>query len=386
MVSLAAFPEVEAAISSWPHYAPTALHSLNGLARQLGIAGLYYKDEGARFGLGSFKALGGAYGVMRLLARKITASTGRNPSVRELLSGAFRQITETVTVTTATDGNHGRSVAWGAKLFGCNAAIYVPVQCSPDRRHAIAAFGATVIQTDVGYDDTVRHCATDAARHGRDIVSDTTWPGYWDVPRDVTQGYTIMVEEALRALPASVIPTHVFVQGGVGALAAAVAGHLWERLGSAAPKIVVVEPVGAACLFASAEAGHAAACTGTVGSIMAGLACGETSPQAWEVLDRSAYAFMTVADATAVECMRLLAAPPFGDIPIVAGESAVAGLAGLSVAAENSRSRTALDLNETSQVLVFGTEGDTDPTIYRSHVGQDAATIRRTAASWKGQQ
>lgn len=345
--SLAGFEAAKAAITQWPGYAPTPLVGLGGLARAIGVAEIAYKDEAGRFGLGSFKALGGAYGV-----QSIVRAHGRD-----------------ITVTTATDGNHGRSVAWGAQMFGCRAVIYVPVQCSAARERAIARYGAEVVRTDVGYDDTVRRCAADAARLGRFIVSDTSWPGYEDIPRIVTHGYAVMIDEALTQRAGRPALTHVFVQGGVGALAAAVAGHLWERLGPDRPRVVVVEPETAACLLASVQAGHAAAIQGDAVSVMAGLACGETSPLAWEVLDRGAYAFMTVPDDVAAPCMRLLAKSSHGDPPIVAGKSAVAGLAGLLAARHDERACAALGLGRDSRVLLIGSEGATDPDIYAAMVG-----------------
>jgi len=343
--SLVGFEAARAEITNWPGYAPTPLIDLRGLARALGVAAIRYKDEAGRFGLGSFKALGGAYGV-----QSIVRTEGRD-----------------ITVTTATDGNHGRSVAWGAQMFGCGAVIYVPVQCSPPRERAIARYGADVVRTDVGYDDTVRRCAADAVKHHRFIVSDTSWPGYEDVPRTVTHGYAVMVDEALSQTDAA--PTHVFVQGGVGALAAAVAGYLWERLGPDRPRVIVVEPETAACLMASAKAGHAAAIVGDALSVMAGLACGEASPLAWDVLDRGAFAFMTVADDVTAPCMRLLAKSPYGDPAIVAGESAIAGLAGLMAAGRDTETRAVLGLDSNSRVLLIGSEGATDPEIYAAMVG-----------------
>ena len=343
--SLAGFEAAKAEITAWPGYEPTPLVDLRGLARALGVAAIRYKDEAGRFGLGSFKALGGAYGVL-----SVVRMHGRD-----------------ITVTTATDGNHGRSVAWGAQMFGCRAMIYVPVQCSAPRERAIARYGAEVVRTDVGYDDTVRRCAADAAQHHRFIVSDTSWPGYEDVPRTVTHGYAVMVDEALSQTDA--LPTHVFVQGGVGALAAAVAGHLWERLGPDRPRVIVVEPETAACLMASAKAGHAAAIAGDALSVMAGLACGQASPLAWDVLERGAFAFMTVADDVTAPCMRLLANAPHGDPAIIAGESAIAGLAGLMAAVRSAETRAVLGLDANSRVLLIGSEGATDPDIYAAIVG-----------------
>ncbi|MBM3486062.1 MAG: diaminopropionate ammonia-lyase [Alphaproteobacteria bacterium] len=359
-----------ATIASWPGYTPTPVTDLTRLAQTLGVGRLAYKDEGGRFGLGSFKALGGAYGVFRVVARRVATETGQEPTVAALLDGRHRERVAALTVSTATDGNHGRSVAWGASLFGCRAVIYIPHDCSPGRAAAIAHYGAAVVRTDGGYDATVRRCAADASREGRILVADTAWPGYTEIPGWVTDGYTLMVAEALAAIGGP--PSHVFVQGGVGALAAALAGHLIECAGPGAVRVVVVEPDGAACLHASAAAGRPTAARAPVHSVMAGLNCGEVSTLAWDVLDRAAFAFMTVPDDVTAPTMRLLAdhRPP-----IVAGESAIAGLAGAIVAARDPAMRAALQLSERSAILLFGTERDTDPAIYTEMVGRSAPEV-----------
>ena len=368
----AAFDE----ITRWPGYAPTALVPLDDVARALGLAAVHYKDEGGRFGLGSFKALGGAYAVRQHLAGVLEAHLGHAVTTEALLAGRHRALTETVTVTTATDGNHGRSVAWGAQLFGCRAVIYIHQTVSAGRQAAIERYGATVVRTPGVYDDAVRQAAADAAANRWTVVSDTSYPGYRDIPRAVMHGYTVMVEEALRQWPAAGAPTHAFVQGGVGALPAAVAAHLWQRLGARRPRFIVVEPERAACLFASARAGKPTAVTGKLDTMMAGLACGEVSTLAWEMLMRAADAFMTIPDQGAIDAMRLLAdhRPP-----VVAGESAVAGLAALRAVAGDASTRAALRLGPDSRVLVFGSEGATDPELYARIVGRapDSVAARR---------
>jgi len=364
----AAFAE----ITRWPGYAPTPLRSLDALARALGIAAVHYKDEGDRFGLGSFKALGGAYAVRRHLGTRLAAALGRPVTTAELIDGTHRARTESITVTTATDGNHGRSVAWGAQLFGCRAVIYIHATVSAGRQAAIERYGAQVVRTPGNYDDSVRRAASDAAANGWTVVSDTSYPGYRDIPRDVMHGYTVMVEEALRQWPDETPPTHAFVQGGVGALPASVAAHLWQRLGTRRPRFVVVEPERAACLLASARAGKPVAVTGVLDTVMAGLACGEASELAWDLLVRGADAFMAIPDAGAIDAMRLLAAQ---HPPVVAGESAVAGLAALRAAAADPATRAALGLGPDSRVLLFGSEGATDPELYRSIVGRPADRV-----------
>ncbi len=329
-----------AVIQTWPGYQPTPLRNLTRIAADCRINRVWYKDEAARFGIGSFKALGGAYAVWRVL------QAAKDP----------------VTVTTATDGNHGRAVAWGAQMFGCRAVIFIPKSCSVERERAIARLGAEVVRTSLGYDDTVRECARVAQTKGYQVVSDTSWPGYTEIPRMVMQGYTVMVQEAIEQM-APERPTHIFVQAGVGGLAAAVCAYMWDAFKSDRPEFVVVEPQGAACLFASAEAGELRAAPEPVHTIMAGLECGEPSPLAWEVLSIGADAFLTIPDDLTAPCMRLLQA---GDPPVIAGESAIAGLGGLICAAGDSILRDALKLTETSRALLFGTEGATDPVLFQA--------------------
>ena len=353
-----AFRRAKAEISSWPGYAPTPLRDLPAIAIASGVGAVRLKDEATRFGLGSFKALGGAYAVLNLLrddlSRRGLAASARSA---ELLEGVWRQQTGTITVTSATDGNHGRSVAWGAQRFGCRAVIFVHAAVSQSRIDAIAAYGAEIRVVAGTYDDAVRECGRAAQAEGWLVVSDTSWPGYTEVPRDVMQGYRLMADEALDQWEPPQ-PTHVFMQGGVGGASAAVSVHMRLRI-SPAPMLVVVEPERAACLLASAEAGGLTAVPGELDTVMAGLACGEPSLLAWQELERSAAAFMAIPDAAAIECMRLLAANG-----IVSGESGVAGLAGFLLAASDPVSREVLGLSEASRVLLFSTEGATDAVLY----------------------
>jgi diaminopropionate ammonia-lyase len=376
------FIQAEAEITQWPGYTVTPLVALPALAAQAGIGSLLYKDEGTRFGLRSFKALGGAYAIYRLLAREVEARTGiAGVRAAELSAGRYWDILREMTFTCATDGNHGRSVAWGARMFGCRCVIYVHESVSTGRVDAIAAYGAEVRRNPGNYDDAVRRAAQDAAENGWFLVSDTSYKGYVDVPRDVMQGYALMVEESLRQMSAQLAPSHVFVQGGVGGLAASVCSHLWERYGPQRPRLVVVEPVNAACLYESASRGALTAVHGSLNTIMAGLSCGEPSLVAWRLLEEGADDFMAIEDGPAAQCMRLLASGTGDDPVIVAGESAVAGLAGMLLAAQEPPARAALGLCSDSAVLVFGTEGDTDPELYRRIVGRDGADVRRAAAA-----
>lgn len=230
------------------------------------------------------------------------------------------------------------------------------------------------------YDDAVQEVAREADANGWVVVSDTSYPGYVDIPRGVMSGYSVMIDEALAQLDAESEqpPTHVFIQGGVGGLAAAVTARLWQALGTLRPLVTVVEPEAAGCLYASAEAGQPTAVTGDLATIMAGLSCGEVSLLAWRILDPGAGAFMTIVDDAAAETMRLLAKGEAGQ-RVVSGKSGVAGLAGLLCLAARADWRRAIGLDDTARVLLVGSEGDTDPDAYRRIVGVTANTIREQA-------
>ncbi len=363
-------------ISSWPHYRPTPLISLSGLAKANRVGAILYKDEGGRFGLGSFKALGGAYAVCRVLQAAILHRTGMSTSSEELRQGRLRNITETITVATATDGNHGRSVAWGASLFHCGCVVYVPRSCSLNRELAIAGYGAHVMRSSFGYDETVRQCVRDAQHHGWVVVSDTSWEAYEKIPATVMQGYTVIAREVMDQLAFLKTPTHAFVQVGVGGLAAAVYAYFCNVWGARRPRLIVVEPSGAAGLFESVLAGRPVCMDREAHTIMAGLESNQVSPLAWKLLSDGADFFMTIPDSVVPDCMRLLASSPYGDPPIVAGESAVAGLAGLLYLLDNPALRTKAKLDSASSILLFGTEADTDPDLYTKLVGMPANQVR----------
>ena len=345
ILTAAGFRRARAEITSWPDYQPTPLRDLPDIAAGAGIGCVRLKDEAGRFGLGSFKPLGAAYAVGALMAR---GQAGRD-----------------ITVTCATDGNHGRAVAWAARRFGCAAVIFVHGGVSQARVQAIASYGAEIRRVAGTYDDAVRTASAMAAQEGWLVVSDTSWPGYTEVPRDIMQGYRVMPDEALAQWQGAP-PTHVFVQGGVGGMAAAVSVQL--RAAGLAPRLVVVEPERAACLLASAEQGAPAVVAGSLDTIMAGLACGEPSLLAWQELSRAAAAFMAIPDAAAIGCMRLLFRHG-----LVIGESGVAGLAGLLLAASDPSARGMLGLDAQSRVLAFGTEGATDPALFASIIKDGSA-------------
>ncbi|HUB13863.1 MAG TPA: diaminopropionate ammonia-lyase [Acetobacteraceae bacterium] len=367
----AGFRHAKAEITAWTGYAPTPLRDLPGLAHRAGFATLRLKDESGRFGLGSFKALGGAYAVATLLASELVRAGVAGAVTRAALeAGTYRSATEAVTVTCATDGNHGRAVAWGAQRWHARCVIYLHAGVSQGREAAIAHYGAEIRRVPGTYDDSVRACARDAEAHQWHVISDTSWPGYTEAPRQIMQGYRLMPDEAADQWTGPA-PTHVFIQGGVGGAAAAVSVQCRARF-SPAPALIVVEPDRAACLLASAELGERTAIPGELDTLMAGLACGEPSLLAWQELDRAACAFMAIPDEAAVDCMRLLAAAG-----IVAGESGVAGLAGCLLATADPAAWATLGLDADSRVLAFNTEGATDAGRYSKLIGNDAQASLR---------
>lgn len=370
ILSLADATRAFGEIRQWQGYAPTPLLDLSGLATRVGVHRVLYKDEALRFGLGSFKALGGAYAVAQLLQRLLSRRLRRSVSSSELTDLQHTQWICDVTVACASDGNHGRSVAAGARRFGCACTIFLHEDVSLPRERAITDLGATTIRVAGTYDDSVRAAVNASRANNWHLVADTSDNPADRSPIDVMNGYCTLVMETLPLLRQSeCMPTHVFLQGGVGGLAAAVISFLWEFLGpSAAPTFIVVEPARADCLYQSARNGCPTPAQGDLNTLMAGLSCGEVSRVAWPILEAGAEFFMTIPDEAAVECMRLLRQGDAGCGSIIAGESGVAGLAGLLVAARDPTGEAfrQLRLDPCSTVLLIGTEGATDPDIYES--------------------
>ena len=356
-------------IKNWQGYDASPLFHLKGLAKSAGVKDILYKHEGGRFGLGSFKALGGAYSVLQLLIQEVSKTVGKPFTADDIQSGEYKDIIKDITVVTATDGNHGRSVAWGAKTFGCKCFIYMHAAVSQGRAKAVEDLGATVIWVDGNYDQSVHEAAEAAAKNGWFVVSDTSYEGYSELPKNVMAGYSVMTAEIIKQLQGQNIPTHVFIQGGVGGLAGAVCTHLWQNYGDQKPRLVIVEPDLADCLYQSGVKGEMVDVAIQEETIMAGLSCGEVSSLGWGILATGTADFMTITDDLVAPTMKILAQGIDGDKPLVAGESAVAGLAGAIAAIAQPGLAKALGLNENSTILVFGTEGATDPEIYEKIVG-----------------
>jgi diaminopropionate ammonia-lyase len=360
------FGAAEREILQWPGYAPTPLRNMDRLAPELGLAGILYKDESGRFGLGSFKALGGAYAVMRVLAGQMD-----HCALSDLRTGVHREAVADMVVSAATDGNHGRSVAWGAQQAGCRCRIYIHRDVSLGRQRAMEDLGAEVVRTAGDYDDSVRVCARASAQHGWHVVSDTSYPGYDQIPRDVMAGYGLMTAEVLaEVLAEGPPPSHLILQAGVGGLAAAFCARLWLELGTNMPKVIIVEADRAPSLLASARAGALRTVAVEQETIMAGLSCGEVSPLAWDVLRRCTDHFVTMADDLVPSAMRCLASGELGGGAIEGGECATPGLLTLIAitrdGARDQRLRREFALDETSRVLLIGSEGATDPDIYQA--------------------
>lgn len=365
------FARSRAEITQWEGYAPTPLVSLKALAAKIDVAEVLYKDEGPRFGLGSFKALGGSYAALRVLQRQISQKLGHEVSLADIRSGRFKDEAAEITLVSATDGNHGRSLAWGCQRFGAPCRIYIHAEVSEGRAKAMRDLGAEVIRIAGDYDESVILAKTEAAENNWFVVSDTSWEGYSEPPRDVMAGYGVMTSEICESLGQA--PTHVFLQGGVGGLAAGVAAGLRQYWGASAPRVVIVEPELAACLFESGRNGEATNFAIQTETLMAGLSCGEPSGMAWDILSEEVSDFVTIPENIVAPTVRLLA-QPLGEDPVIeAGESAIAGLAALIAARQDAALSSSLSLDTRSRVLLIGSEGVTDPDIFaRIMAGENA--------------
>ena len=356
---------------SFPQYSLTPLAKLPGMAGRLGLGGLWVKDESYRFGLNAFKVLGGSFAMGRYIAQEL----GRDVSQVDyayLTGNKLKEEFGQATFFTATDGNHGRGVAWAANRLGQKAVVHMPKGSAKSRFDNIAREGAQVTIEEVNYDDCVRMAAAEAAQteHGV-VVQDTAWEGYEEIPAWIMQGYGTMAGEAAEQLGER--PTHVFVQAGVGSLAGAVVGYFANLYPDNPPKFIVMEAQIADCLYQGAKAGDGAPrmVGGDLQTIMAGLACGEPNTISWDILRNHAAAFLSCPDWVSAKGMRMLAAPVKGDPAVCSGESGAVGMGVVSAIMEDDGYkdlREALELGRDSRVLMFSTEGDTDPDKYREIV------------------
>lgn len=360
---------------SFPQYSVTPLQKLSALASYLGVKGIYCKDESYRFGLNAFKVLGGSYAMGRYIAKELGRDISQLP-YNVLSSDKLKEEFGQATFFTATDGNHGRGVAWAAKRLGQKAVVRMPKGTTKTRFDNIAKEGAEVTIEEVNYDDCVRMAAAEAAKteHGI-IVQDTAWAGYEEIPSWIMQGYGTLVLEADKQLKENGIdrPTHVFVQAGVGSLAGAVVGYFAHKYKENPPVMVVCEASAADCLYRSAVQadGNLVNVTGDLQTIMAGLACGEGNTIGWDILKNHVTVFASCPDWMSAKATRIYANPLENDPHIISGESGSVplGLAYTALHDEDAKDlKEALKLDENSNILVISTEGDTDPVRYREIV------------------
>jgi len=359
---------------SFPEYSETPLVSLKALAAEWGVGGIYVKDESHRFGMNAFKGLGASFALASFIAQQTGRSVWEldynamiSPDVKEAL-GEF-------TFYATTDGNHGRAVAWAAKKIGQKAIIYMPKGCPLVKLENIKREGAEGYITDQNYDDTIRYTAELAAKTPNSvIVQDTAWEGYTDIPGWVMQGYSVLALEACEQLREKGIkPTHMLIQAGVGAFAGAAQAIVANFYGEDYPTTIVVEATAADCFFRSVSRGDGEPVNvgGDMETIMAGLACGEPSPIAWDILRNKSEYYVTIDDEHAARGVRVLGAPLPGDPRVIAGESGASSMGFLTEFLTNpelAELRKQAGINKDSQILLFSTEGDTDPENYREIV------------------
>ncbi len=354
-----------------PGYRMTPLVAMPNLAQMLGLGGIYIKNEAMRLELNSFKVMGGSFAIYRFI-KKLLNMEDKELSFDYLVSKECHDKVGDITFCSATDGNHGRGLAWASHMLGHKCKIYVHSETSQARINAIKKYGAEVTVVKGNYDDAVRQAALDAKNNGWYVISDTSWPGYSEIPTWIMQGYTSMLLEAQEQFSGMGIqkPTHVIVQAGVGALAASVVGFYTALFPENPPLFIVVEPDKAACVYESIKANDGAchSVKGDLDTIMAGLACGDPSPIAFDILNNNADIFIKVPDYVAARGMRILSCPLKGDPFVISGESGAVPLGTLySLLTENEDSelKKALNLNKDSLVFMVNTEGNTDPMQFR---------------------
>ena len=375
VMTISDIKKVKSFHESFPQYTQTPLVKLDKMAEHLGVKEIYLKDESYRFGLNAFKVLGGSFAMARYIAKEMNKDVKDLP-YDVLTSDKLREEFGQATFFTATDGNHGRGVAWAANKLRQKAVVHMPIGTTQTRLDNILAEGATADITTLNYDDCVRLAAKEASETPRGvIVQDTAWDGYEEIPAWIMQGYGTMAMEAEKQLAeyGCERPTHVFVQAGVGSLAGSVVGYFTNLYPDNPPTFVVVEADVAACLYEGAAAadGEIRMVGGDMQTIMAGLACGEPNTISWDILKNHVKVFIAAPDWVAAKGMRMLAAPLKGDAPVTSGESGAApfgALAAMMSMPEYADLKEAVGLDENSRVLLFSTEGDTDPERYRNIV------------------
>lgn len=352
-----------------PDYSPTPLIELPNLAKWLEIDTLFIKDESTRFGLNAFKSLGASYTMAQWLAEKFGKPLP-NIEIQALKRSSTRNELGNITFSAATDGNHGRGVAWFASCLGYPSIVYMPQGSSKARIESIRQSGAEVVVTDLSYDQTVNLAAQKSKENSWTLIQDTAWEGYKKIPSWVMEGYTTVAQEILFQRPELNL-SHIFLQGGVGSFAAAITAVFSSALTLSPPIIIIAEPERADCLFQSAKQGRLTSSSKDLHTLMVGLACGNPNPLAWEILKECGDYFLTLPDPVAATGMRMLGHPLGNDPPITSGESGAvtAGLlAYLSRHPDYQKLRDRLHLGKNSKILLISTEGNTDPGMYRKIV------------------
>ena len=333
-------------ISKWEGYAPTPLLSLNKLSKELNLKKIFYKDENKRFNLKSFKALGGAYAV-----EKVTKGN------------------KDIVVATATAGNHGRSVAWGAKRLGLKCKIFISEFVSEARGQAMSDLGADVIKVKGNYEKSLSECIKQSTENNWQIVQDVAWKDYMLIPKYTMAGYSVMMKEIIDQINNEKI-THIILQAGVGGMAGAMVAGIARYLDNV-PVTIVVEPDSAACVLESIKTGKIEKIDIKRESLMGGMSCGEVSLVPWEILKNSVKYCISLPDDNIAKTMKLLANSSFSDQQIIAGENSAPGVIGLIASCMDQNIKQNLKLDQNSNVLVFGCEGDTDKEMYQQLINQN---------------
>lgn len=371
VMSLENVDKARAFHKSFPQYSVTPLANLVHMAEFLGLKSLFVKDESYRFGLNAFKVLGGSFAMARYIAEQVgkdVSEVDYNYLTSDKLKNEFGQ----ATFFTATDGNHGRGVAWAANRLGQKAVVLMPKGTVKSRFDNIAKEGAKVTIEEVNYDECVRKAnqMAEQTEHGV-MVQDTAWDGYEKIPAWIMQGYGTMASEAAEQITEK--PTHIFIQAGVGSLAGAVQGYFANLYKDNPPKVIVMEAQAADCLYQSAKAGDGKIrfVDGDLQTIMAGLACGEPNTISFDILKNHSAFFVSCPDWVSEKGMKMLAAPIKGDTQVISGESGAVGMGLIYTLMKNpeyAELKNAIGLDENSSVLMFSTEGDTDPQNYKKIV------------------
>ena len=342
--------EAYAAISNWEGYKPTPLIDLNKLAKNYNLNNIFYKDESKRFKLKSFKALGGAYAV-----EKISAGN------------------KNIIVSTATAGNHGKSVAWGAQRLGLKSKIFISENVSESRAKDIASFGAEIIRVKGNYDDSLKACIKQSGVNNWKIIQDVAWHDYELVPKLTMSGYSVMIKEISEQTNHYI--THIFLQAGVGGMASAVIAGV-ARYFKRIPKIIIIEPQSADCVLASIEKGKLTKVDIKKESIMGGMSCGEVSLVPWQIIKNSVNNCLSLSDDNIATTVAMLAKGEFSNDKLIGGECSAPGIMSLIMSCNNKKIKQSLDLNEKSNVLLIGCEGDTDTTLYKRMISLGNETLK----------